>query len=446
VAGVIAGAMVALFSQVFLAVVAVVVIAAFSFVGYQTSRRRSGALFPMAFVGTAASVLALGTINNWEQTGPASSTSTTWAAIGLGVVAFVLGSTLSLMAISSSESGFKFLQLSSNESFSLRQRKALRFADGCLLAISLLNLVTGEVIIFSSEISASRFSGNYGLLGRAWPIVFGALQASFLLHAFLLSRRRRPEDFIFCMLISTVFVATAARSFVFVALAAVAIAVLETRRPRLWLVIVVLVCGLTLAGAAGYVRNSTEFGAQTIDDSLVEREFPTGILGLTLSNLSTGPWVLSKALHDVPDQVPFQRGMFFLRDGLNFVDSSFTRSDVWVAETILEREPLANIGYPPTVIGGLYLDFGFAGIAIGMFAAGALTQWLYKLARHRGILGHLQYSLWCAYLLTSVYSYFSLKPSFFVSILLLEVLIRIERRFQVAASTTLEVSGAREPT
>ena len=90
---------------------------------------------------------------------------------------------------------------------------------------------------------------------------------------------------------------------------------------------------------------------------------------------------------------------------------------------------------PPTVVGGLYLDFGYVGIAIGLFLAGAFTIWFYRVASRRGLPGRLQYALWCAYLLTSLYSYFSLKPAFIASILLLEVLVRLDRRIPTAVRT-----------
>jgi oligosaccharide repeat unit polymerase len=259
-----------------------------------------------------------------------------------------------------------------------------------------------------------------------WPLLFGCLEASFALHAVLWARRRRREDFALCIAIALVFVATASRSFIFIALAAIAIVYLERRRPPLWAVTVALAAGITFAGSIGYLRVSSELGAQTVNQSLIERELPAGPLGLTLSNLSTGPWVLSTTLYSVPQRVEFQHGMFFLRDGLNVWDSSVVRSDRWVTESILERDPAANGGMPPTLLGGLYLDFGFTGIAVGLFLAGAVTVWLYPVASRRGLPGRLQYCLWCTYLLTSLYSYFSLKPAFVASILLLEVLVRLD--------------------
>ena len=332
------------------------------------------------------------------------------------------------MAMAKANGAVDAWRFSAPEIISRRQRKVLRLADGGLLAVALLNLITGEIIVLSANLSTSRFSGNYGVAGRAWPIVFGALEASFALHAVLLARRRRVEDFVFCALIGLVFVATGSRSFALIAFAALAIAYLERRRPPLWLVTLALAAGITVAGSIGYLRVSSELGTVTVNQSLIGRELPTGPVGQTLSNLATGPWVLSTTLEYVPERAPFQHGLFFLRDGLNLVDSSVVRSDRWVTESILERDTTTNGGMPPTLIGGLYLDFGYPGIGIGLFAVGFATIYLYPVASRRGLPGKLQYCLWCAYLLTSLYSYLSLKPALIASVLLLEVLIRLDRR------------------
>ena len=426
--GACAGAAVAASSQVLLAAMGVAVIAGFTVAGYRSSRRRSGALFPMAFVGAGAAVLALGAVANWATAGSGRTTWGVWLAVGGGFSAFAAGSTVALVAMAQTRGAVGSWRSSTDETVSRRQRTVLRRADGVLLAISFLNLITGEIIALSANVTSSRFSGDYGVAGRAWPVVLGALEASFALHAVLLARRRRFEDLIFCVMISLVFVATASRSFALIAFAAIAIVYLERRRPPLWLVTVALATGITVAGSIGYLRVSSEFGAATVNQSLVDRELPTGPVGQTLSNLATGPWVLSTTLHDVPERVPFQHGVFFLRDGLNLLDSSVVRSDRWVTESILERDTSTNGGMPPTLVGGLYLDFGYAGIGVGLFAVGFATVVLYPVASRRGLPGRLQYCLWCAYLLTSLYSYLSLKPAFIASVLLLEVLIRLDRR------------------
>jgi oligosaccharide repeat unit polymerase len=88
------------------------------------------------------------------------------------------------------------------------------------------------------------------------------------------------------------------------------------------------------------------------------------------------------------------------------------RADTWVTEAILHRDPAQIGGSPPTLVGGLYIDFGVPGVALGSALLGFLLVLLYRWARRAKTIGALTlYSYAAAYTALAAYSYVSLKPT-----------------------------------
>ncbi len=197
--------------------------------------------------------------------------------------------------------------------------------------------------------------------------------------------------------------------------------------------------GLVLLAAVGLARIEASDPNGQRRQYLQENNL-SGVGGVLALSASTGPWVFGQSLQAIPETIPYQRGNFFLRDTLAqlpFV--SAPRSDWWITEAVLQRDPAAIGGSPPTLVGGLYIDFGLVGIVIGCALIGFGLVRLFHWARAAGTFGALTlYGYLSAYVALAAYSYISLKPTVVVVVALCLMTHFVERAMRGARGPLLD--------
>jgi oligosaccharide repeat unit polymerase len=285
---------------------------------------------------------------------------------------------------------------------------------GLLLAI--VNLATGDVPLFAPNIDAARFAGSGGLFGRLWIWVIGAVEAGIVI--WFLRRRAGLRDRFGTAVAGTgviILVLLAGRSFLLIVGLAVLVALAFEGRLSRRRLVVLAAAGLLILGFGGSARisHSDPTGARR---AYLQSHHINGIFGLLSQSVATGPFVLANTLDNVPGAIPFQHGRFLLRDVRATMPfhpfGQPDRADVWVTRTILRRDAAQIGGSPPTLAGGLYIDFGLPGVVVGSALLGFLLVLLYRWARVARTIGSLAlYSYSAAYVALAAYSYVSLKPT-----------------------------------
>lgn len=285
------------------------------------------------------------------------------------------------------------------------------------MGIAWLNFATGTIPLLESSINGARKSGVGGVFSSLNFFAYASLQF-FLIAVFAV---RNPLTSRTRLCLGTVaggtLLMTGSRSFlIFVALALLII-YCEFRRPGLLLVAVVGGGTGLLFSVIGSVRAERSGEAAALALNGARFGYGSGVSSDVFMNLQPGPRVFSVVLEKVPASTGFQTGNFALRD-LPFARLG-TTSDYWVTEVIMGRVSEAIGGLPPTLLGGLYLDFGLPGIVFGVMAAFFLIGYARPIGRRMGSMhvSNLVFGIACAYIFTSYYSYLSLKGSIVVLLL-----------------------------
>jgi oligosaccharide repeat unit polymerase len=304
----------------------------------------------------------------------------------------------------------------------------------CVLALAaLLNVATGSAPLLSANVNSARFSGDGGVLGRLWTWIIGGLEWSAVAAGVSVVRARAIDQrTVVIFLMGTLpLVLLAGRSFLLVIALAILVAVAACRRvslPRLCLAIVI---GIGALGAAGEYRlaHSTAPGTRA-----------TSTLATIFQSAATGPEVFATVLARVPGDIPFQRGEFLVRDFEALLPfhplGKPETADYWVTQVIRGRDILIVGGSPPTLAGGLYIDFGVPGIILGCAVLGAFLVALYRwVVRVRTIGAMILYCYLSAYVGLAAYSYISLKPEMLMAVGLAYLVHRLERRRYTAGYT-----------
>lgn len=285
----------------------------------------------------------------------------------------------------------------------------------CALAISVVNYATGDIPLLSTDVNAARFGGDYGSLGRLWPIAHPLLQISVIAFLLKLRVRKNEAKWVLLGIASAIcLVLAGGRSFIVVAVIAFGVLILEITRPSVKLILAAVLIGLVAFGAIGELRALSSSGASEFQRYTAARQLE-GWLGSADLSLQTGPRVLSMSI-DVQKGEGLH-GAFLFGDIGYFVNSEIPRSDHLIT-TIIGRDPSVIGGSPPSIFGGMYLDFGWVGLALGALLVGLLLavsrQVMY---RRPSIATLIWFSYFAAYIAISGYSYLSVRPSWIVVLL-----------------------------
>lgn len=333
--------------------------------------------------------------------------STVWAIIAVGSVTLIAGLWMAGGAVPS-EPKLRDPDFSSSGFFLLIGYIAL--------ALSAVNYTTGDIALFSTDINSARFAGNYGVVGQLWSLIHPVTQISVVV--FLLKLRSRRMDFRWtvlgiCSAISLVL--SGGRSLSTLALIAFGVLFIELQRPKLRTIAIALLVGLVAFGAIGQIRAMSSSTATEAASYMAKRDLNSWF-GSTDLSLQTGPRVMTLAIDQLNDG--YLGGQFMLADLPRVGDSSVVRSDQLVT-LMLGRDPAIVGGSPPTLFGGLYLDFGWLGVIIGSLLIGsALAISRRMMYQNPSLSTCVWFSYFAAYISISGYSYVSLRPSWIVVLLL----------------------------
>ena len=301
-----------------------------------------------------------------------------------------------------------------------------------LALLALINVLTGSIPLLAPNIDEARFAGGVGVFAPVFVFLIGGVQWLLVSGSlvWLLSRRPPKGTLLFSMsigLLALLLIASRAIALVIpltVLLAYVTLGRISTRK-----LIVFVLAGLILLGLAGQARIAGSDPTGEKRAFLVANGYGDGPAGQIIQSASTGPFVLSHVLNQVPSAHEFRNGDFFTSDLRQQIPGDFfgdpQAPDQWVTTEILNLD--AAFGSPPTLVGGLYIDWGVPGILIGCFLVGFMLAAVYNWAKRAGTLGSLiLYSYLVGYIIVSAYSYLSLKPSMLTFLGLAFILHRIE--------------------
>lgn len=293
----------------------------------------------------------------------------------------------------------------------LNDRKLVAIAIGAM-SVAVVNYATGGIPVLSGDVNGNRFAGSYGVLGRLWPIILPALQVIVIVSVIRLMTSNKSMLWASLGFLSLLFlILSGGRSLFLIPIIAVGLFAIDFFRPRLRTILLCAASGVGLIGAFGYARTLGSSGSQTDLAYLGSRDQNSWLGTLDIS-VQTGPRVLSAARETISSN--FMSGDFFLADLRSFLGASTPPSDRLVT-MLLNRQPDLVGGLPPTLFGGLYLDWGALGVVFGAFVVGFLLELFRQRSRKRMALSTVVWTYYFStYVLMSVYSYISAKPALFV--------------------------------
>lgn len=276
------------------------------------------------------------------------------------------------------------------------------------LTIAWINFLTSEIPLLAESVNAARHSSSTAALAQ-WSFASYPTLEFVIIAAVALPLRRFPRwarITIIALSVGTL-ILTGSRSFLVFPILAIAFLLIESLRPR-----IVTIAGVTAAlaivvGLAGQLRSiASGTGANLIDNA---QKWGYGPFGTLLAPLQVGPHVFAAVQEVIPTSIPFQHGVFFLRDFPKL--SAGVEADYWIAGTVLGRDTTATGGLPPTLLGGFYIDWGLAGAVLGSLIVFALLSALRprRVRWSRSQPATIAYSIFAAYALVSLYSYISLN-------------------------------------
>jgi oligosaccharide repeat unit polymerase len=346
----------------------------------------------------------------------------------LAVGAFVAGATTSRALPRARVSSNEF-----TERFDPVRTPFVLWSAVILLGLALLNLATGSIPLLAPNIDGARFAGSGGVFAQFWTWIIGGLEWLLIVAGGGMLLRRRGVDRLsvtIALLCAGVLALLASRSFLLIVALSLLVSYAVVRRVTATKLLVLALAGLVSLGFSGALRiqHSDPTGARK---QYLRSQQIDSIYGLISQSAAVGPSVFASTLDSVPSALPYQHGRFALRDLRALLPlhpfGRPDRSDIWITKAILHRDPGLIGGSPPTLVGGLYIDFGVFGVAIGSFLIGFALVSLYRWARRAGTFGALiAYSYASAYVALSAYSYVSVKPTVLTVAALSLALHRIE--------------------
>ena len=321
-------------------------------------------------------------------------------------------------------------------------RRTLLWIATAIVALSALHLASnpGGIPLLASNVDSARFSGGGGSPVRLiFVFLIGGLQwvAAIGLVTWLV-RRERPRGWPLALTLVAAFllILLASRSLIFTPLLTLALAAAVTGRLRPSRMAALAVIGLVALGLAGQLR-STSSGATEADLRAAGYD---GITGQITGSSAVGPWVFGKVLDRVPALHPHRGGAFFTADFRAQFPGDQVFGDPELPDEWVTRIRGATYGQdgvggsPPTLPGGLYIDWGIPGIVIGCLIVGWLLAAIYDWARRVGTIGALAlYAYFTGYIMLSAYNFLSLKPLALTAMVLCFITHRVEVGARVRA-------------
>lgn len=293
-------------------------------------------------------------------------------------------------------------------------------AASLVLLAAFANLATGSTPILAGNVDAARFAGAGGVFNQLWTWILGGVEAVLVVAAAraAVHRHLAPRVALLGGASALVLIALAARSFLLIVGIAVIVAIATLGRLSVARLAVVAALGLLALGITGQLRVEHSQGQQSAWQSIRQ-------------SLAIGPSVFATVLQEVPQAVHFQHGRFLLRDLRSALPlHPFGRpepADIWVTDSLRHRDVAVVGGTPPTLAGGLYIDFGLPGVVVGTAFLGAALALLYRWTCRRRTVGALAlYAYATSYVALSAYSYVSLKPAAFAALAVCFAVDRIE--------------------
>jgi hypothetical protein len=120
--------------------------------------------------------------------------------------------------------------------------------------------------------------------------------------------------------------------------------------------------------------------------------------------------LFSQLVDYFPAQIPFWQGKVFFSHVLTLLPGKQWLVDDWITVFIRNRDPASIGGTPPTLLGGFYMDFGYAGVIMGMFFLGLLIQSYYRITMNDPTpIRMIFYCYLLSFAIVSLYGFFYLS-------------------------------------
>lgn len=363
--------------------------------------------------------------------------------LGVSVLMLMFGAVLAVLILPSTTSRWKVRDFA----FIFDDSYVAVIGLGVVL-LALINIITGTIPLFAPNIDEARFTGGGGLFAPVFAFLIGGVQWVLIsgLLVWFLSRRKPQNIFLWAMAVGLfVTILIASRSIALLVPLTIIVAYGTLRRLSFRQLASFGLAALLLLGLAGQARIAGSDPTGERRAFLESYGYGDGPTGVIIQSASTGPFVLSRVLDQMPEVQEFQHGGFLTAEIRAYLPGSLLGDpkapDVWVSQEILNID--VDFGSPPTLVGGLYIDWGLPGVIIGCLLVGFLLTAVYHWARREGTLGSLiLYAYLTSYVMLSAYSFLSLKPTMLSVLALAFLLHRFERsREAQTTSSTAASSG-----
>jgi oligosaccharide repeat unit polymerase len=325
-----------------------------------------------------------------------------WIIFAVGCLFLILG--LSVGAWKSRTAKFGEIDFSGTQIF---------FWIGVIgVVIAGINYATGGIPVLADDINSVRFSQAGGVFASVWLIVHPITQMSVMVSLLKWMHGQLDKRWAMLGAISAVsLLFSGARSLIVMSLIAFGVVYLEKRRPKLSWILIASAIGLALLGVVGRFR-ALQSGGGSQYQSYLSRRGTNNWFGSLDSSLQTGPRVMTTAIDYLGGEQ--LGGQILLGDFPRLGAGKSTPSDQ-IVTLLLGRDPAVVGGSPPTIFGGMFLDFGWAGVVVGALLTGLLLVVARRIMyRSFSLPACIWFGYFAAYIALSGYSFLSLKPAWFV--------------------------------
>jgi oligosaccharide repeat unit polymerase len=176
------------------------------------------------------------------------------------------------------------------------------------------------------------------------------------------------------------------------------------KKQSLWKLVTVGAVGFGFFSAAGYFREAASLELAPAEYLTEYEGVPAPIIPVLYTSLYLRYTVsaLRNLTEIVPNQTPYRHGALTFLPITAFLPGHRDMSDV-VFKNMFGHE-FEGSGEPATILGPLYVDFGWPGIFIGMSMYGLLLSWTYRRMRSRPTAVRIiTYAWWLQNALVGIY-------------------------------------------